>query len=487
MPLRAGLLRNSVAGFFAVVSVQTAFANEPSQAPIRSFATTMLRASILPETDTPKAAEPPPAASAIRPASGEPEAPASPTTTRSAAQIVVPPPSSAPPSPPVQPVALSQPIQSARDAASAAGGHGALNGMGRVLPPPVTEPSWPRTLVEVRRAKEAPKPNLWSKAEIENARQACIQLLKGLDVVALPVEPFRDGDCGAPAAVQLVSLGRSPEVTFSPPPVMTCEMVAGLGKWLGEIQPSARRYLGAPLIRIEVMSSYSCRNAYGRRDARLSEHGRANALDISAFLTSVGYETAVLDHWGPTQRMARRAPIVPPLGSPGAQPIPTVVAAPGSAQPAPPPNFAAARSIVQLPSNPAPAITPAFVANRPVAAPPPVAVPGPVVQPPSPVVAAQPEAPSASGTFTAGVRALTGSDPFRQPEAMSLMPMSRLGGPRSLLPDDVPSDAKAKFLRDIHVSGCRIFGTVLGPEANRAHENHFHVDMAERRTGSFCE
>ena len=36
------------------------------------------------------------------------------------------------------------------------------------------------------------------------------------------------------------------------------------------------------------------------------------------------------------------------------------------------------------------------------------------------------------------------------------------------------------FLRAAHRSACKIFGTVLGPEANNAHQNHFHVDMAER-------
>ena len=39
-----------------------------------------------------------------------------------------------------------------------------------------------------------------------------------------------------------------------------------------------------------------------------------------------------------------------------------------------------------------------------------------------------------------------------------------------------------QFLRDIHASACKVFGTVLGPEANNAHRNHFHVDMAKRQS-----
>jgi hypothetical protein len=42
-------------------------------------------------------------------------------------------------------------------------------------------------------------------------------------------------------------------------------------------------------------------------------------------------------------------------------------------------------------------------------------------------------------------------------------------------------DERAAFLRDIHGGACEIFGTTLGPEANEAHRNHFHIDTIERR------
>lgn len=42
-------------------------------------------------------------------------------------------------------------------------------------------------------------------------------------------------------------------------------------------------------------------------------------------------------------------------------------------------------------------------------------------------------------------------------------------------------DERAAFLHDIHDGACEIFGTTLGPEANAAHKNHFHLDMTERR------
>jgi hypothetical protein len=50
-----------------------------------------------------------------------------------------------------------------------------------------------------------------------------------------------------------------------------------------------------------------------------------------------------------------------------------------------------------------------------------------------------------------------------------------------------PRTPEAAFLRDVHAGACRIFGTVLGPEANEAHRNHLHLDLARRRRSAFCE
>lgn len=38
--------------------------------------------------------------------------------------------------------------------------------------------------------------------------------------------------------------------------------------------------------------------------------------------------------------------------------------------------------------------------------------------------------------------------------------------------------AEQQFLRRLHQSACKRFGTVLGPDYNGAHANHFHFDMA---------
>jgi hypothetical protein len=41
------------------------------------------------------------------------------------------------------------------------------------------------------------------------------------------------------------------------------------------------------------------------------------------------------------------------------------------------------------------------------------------------------------------------------------------------------SSEERAFLRRLHQSACKRFGTVLGPDYNAAHANHFHFDMAK--------
>lgn len=62
------------------------------------------------------------------------------------------------------------------------------------------------------------------------------------------------------------------------------------------------------------------------------------------------------------------------------------------------------------------------------------------------------------------------------------------GAPPSPPPvaEEPDEDPKTKFVTFLHEDACRRFGTVLGPDANAAHKNHFHLDMKTRRRG-FCE
>lgn len=45
---------------------------------------------------------------------------------------------------------------------------------------------------------------------------------------------------------------------------------------------------------------------------------------------------------------------------------------------------------------------------------------------------------------------------------------------------------QGKLLRRMHKAACGPFGTVLGPDADRYHQDHLHLDIARHRSGSYC-
>jgi hypothetical protein len=80
-------------------------------------------------------------------------------------------------------------------------------------------------------------------------------------------------------------------------------------------------------------------------------------------------------------------------------------------------------------------------------------------------------------------------DPKPMPPSAE-MPITKVTTRPPSLPTSAPkslAQRKSEFLRGIHADGCKTFNTVLGPAANAAHRNHFHLDMKVRRYVKICE
>jgi hypothetical protein len=56
----------------------------------------------------------------------------------------------------------------------------------------------------------------------------------------------------------------------------------------------------------------------------------------------------------------------------------------------------------------------------------------------------------------------------------------------SVLADWRGEGEEAEFLRRARDEACRVFGTVLSPDYNAAHADHFHFDQAARGFGGLC-
>jgi hypothetical protein len=317
------------------------------------------------------------------------------------------------------------------------------------------------------------------QAEIDTARARCTALLKTVTAVAIAREPIEEGECGTLAPVELVSVGRNPEVALSPPAIVNCDLAVALAEWVkADVQPLAKQHLGHNVVRLETMSSYSCRHAYGRKRGNLSEHGKANALDIRGFVTSTGQTAYVLEGWGMTSGEIRAA------AAEAEKAARETAAAKAKAE---------AEALAQA------------------AAKPKGGTPGVPVNPLAGAKTLADGLPKATDVFGAGTKEQGGGLGLTQPSKLGgpkkpdmlggPKKPDMLGGPkkpdagsRAAAPSapaagGTGSDATATslFLRAVHDSACRRFGTTLGPEANAEHRNHLHVDLAERKLKNICE
>lgn len=123
-------------------------------------------------------------------------------------------------------------------------------------------------------------------------RLAKIALVQPLGELIAP------GECGAPDAVRLESviLPDKAKVAITPPATLRCSMAAVVADWIREdVAPAAAKNLGAPLRGLENLGSYECRGRDRVRGATLSEHGRANALDVRAFKLANGVTLVLAD------------------------------------------------------------------------------------------------------------------------------------------------------------------------------------------------
>lgn len=104
--------------------------------------------------------------------------------------------------------------------------------------------------------------------------------------------------CGALKPFKVTGAARG-AVAFEPPALVRCPMVHALEYWTEHVVlPAARRHLRTDVVGIRVAGSYSCRPMNGVDGAFLSEHGHANAVDISGFVLADGRIVSVRTGWG---------------------------------------------------------------------------------------------------------------------------------------------------------------------------------------------
>lgn len=105
------------------------------------------------------------------------------------------------------------------------------------------------------------------------------------------------GDCGGEDLVRLeaVVLPDKRRVTLKPAATLRCKMASEIADWVRtDIAPLATG-LGREVSTLDNYNSYDCRGRNGLSGVKLSEHGRANALDVHGFGLDNGQSIVLTD------------------------------------------------------------------------------------------------------------------------------------------------------------------------------------------------
>jgi hypothetical protein len=111
------------------------------------------------------------------------------------------------------------------------------------------------------------------------------------------------GGCGGEDLVRLeaIVLADKRKVAVKPAAILRCKMATAIADWIrSDIVPIAAN-LGSQLSDLDNFDSYECRGRNRVAGALLSEHGRANALDVRAFKLANGKSIFLTDRTVPRE------------------------------------------------------------------------------------------------------------------------------------------------------------------------------------------
>lgn len=133
------------------------------------------------------------------------------------------------------------------------------------------------------------------------ARPETRQCLASLGAAKANFTPLPDqyygAGCTTLGTVRLASL-RSDDAALALTNLgpVVCPLAQTFAAWARYgVDRAARQVLGSPLVRIETMGSYNCRNVAGT--SHRSAHARAEAIDVAAFVLADGRRISLTGQW----------------------------------------------------------------------------------------------------------------------------------------------------------------------------------------------
>lgn len=156
--------------------------------------------------------------------------------------------------------------------------------------------SRPPVWIEPHTFREAAGPD-FNSADVTGAPTDCDQRLRAIANIEPMPRLIGPGACGGEDMVRLdsVMLAGGTRITLKPSPVLRCTFAESLAGWLrDEAAPQADK-LGSVLRTVETYDDFECRGRNRVAGAKLSEHGKGNAVDVRAFILADGRVLALTD------------------------------------------------------------------------------------------------------------------------------------------------------------------------------------------------
>lgn len=119
-------------------------------------------------------------------------------------------------------------------------------------------------------------------------------------------DKYYGAGCSTLGTVQLSSLkSDDAKLALTNLGPVTCPLAETFAGWARfGADRAAQQILGSPIVKIETMGSYNCRNVAG--SGRRSAHATANAIDVSGFVLADGRRITVSGNWNDQSPKVRR-------------------------------------------------------------------------------------------------------------------------------------------------------------------------------------
>jgi hypothetical protein len=131
---------------------------------------------------------------------------------------------------------------------------------------------------------------------------ACRLALTGEVAIAPSIPPIRGpGACGGEDLVRLeaVLLPDRRRVALTPAATMRCTMATAVVNWVRDDVAPLVNALGSEITALDNFDSYQCRGRNGKSGGPLSEHAKANAIDVHGFKLADGRMIELTDRTQP--------------------------------------------------------------------------------------------------------------------------------------------------------------------------------------------